>query len=152
MDYKDARKDQQEAATLAPMIDAASTYPLVKTVHVVCVACSVTLFAARWLGVLCACVWPMDRPARIGSVAIDTLLLSAGVSLWVMGGWHPWHTPWLGAKLLALVGYVLLGSWALKRAPTRTAKLAFGLAALGVAAYMVGVALRHHPVSWGYGW
>lgn len=123
-------------------------YQLVKTVHHLSIALSLTLFAARWAGVLAQSAWPMRRPVRLTSVAIDTVLLSAGVALWVLGGWHPWHSPWLGAKLLALVVYVLLGSWALKRAHSRSGKLLCGVLALAVAAHMVGMALQHHPAGW----
>lgn len=127
-------------------------YTAVKHLHLLTVAVSVSLFAARWTGVLASRVWPMRRSVRLASVAIDTALLAAGVSLWALGGWHPWHTPWLGTKLLALVAYVLLGSWALKRARTWAGKLLSGLAALGMVGYMVGVAMRHHPASWWSGW
>ena len=134
------------------MTDAVSAYPLIKTVHLLCVASSVLLFAARWLGVLAGRAWPMHSSIRLASVSIDTVLLGAGVSLWALGGWHPWHTPWLGTKLLALLAYVLLGSWALKRATTWAGELLFGVAALGMVGYMVGVAMRHHPASWLTGW
>lgn len=127
-------------------------YSAIKQLHLLCIICSVWLFAARWTGVLANQTWPMGHRVRMASVTIDTALLAAGVSLWTIGGWHPWHTPWLGTKLLALVAYVLLGSWALKRAGSWTGRLLFGLAALGMAGYMVGVAMRHHPASWWSGW
>ena len=129
------------------MLDA-TAYPLVKTIHLLSIVFSLSLFAARWLGVLTHAGWAMQRHTRLASVAIDTVLLSAGVALWVLGGWHPWHSPWLGAKLLVLVVYVLLGTWALKRAHSRQGHLVFGLLALGVAAHMVGMALHHHPAGW----
>lgn len=126
----------------------ASLYPLVKSLHHLSIALSLMLFAARWLGVLAGAAWPLGRAARHGSAAIDTVLLMAGSTLWVLGGWHAWHHPWLGAKLLALVGYVVLGSWALKRARSRRGHALFGVLALAVAAQMVGMALHHHPAGW----
>jgi uncharacterized membrane protein SirB2 len=129
-------------------MDSASLYPLVKSVHLLCVALSLSLFAARWLGGLAGAAWPLGPVARRGSVAIDTALLCAGVSLWWLGGWNPWHHPWLGAKLLSLVVYVGLGSWALKRAQSRRGRGVFGLLALAVASQMVGMALHHHPAGW----
>lgn len=130
------------------MLEAINAYALVKTTHHLSVALSVLLFAARWLGVLGQAAWVMQGPTRLLSVAIDTVLLSAGVALWVLGGWHPLHNPWLGAKLLALVVYVLLGSWALRRARSRTGQLVFGLLAVVMATQMVGMALHHHPAGW----
>lgn len=130
------------------MSNAINAYPYVKTVHILSVVLSLSLFVARWLGVLVSKKWPMLRRIRLLSIGIDIVLLSAGAALWTMGGWHPWHTPWLGVKLLMLVVYVLLGSWALKRSQSRTGHLFFGLLALTVAAQMVGVALHHDATGW----
>lgn len=124
------------------------TYALIKSVHHLTVGLSLALFVCRWVGVLRCHRWPMTRPARLGSVAIDVVLLSAGVTLWVWGGWHPWHNPWLGAKLLLLVCYVLAGSWALKRAQSQTGRVMSGLLALSIAAHMLGSAWHHHPAGW----
>lgn len=127
-------------------------YLHVKTIHHTSIALSLLLFTARWLGVLARAHWPMKRPVRIASVAIDTVLLTAGVSLWLLGGWHPWHSPWLGTKLGLLVVYVVLGSWALKRAHTPAGHALAGVLALATAAQMVGVAIHHHPSGWVWGW
>jgi uncharacterized membrane protein SirB2 len=124
------------------------TYALVKTVHHLAIGLSLSLFGIRWLGVLARQQWPMGAGVRLTSVGIDVVLMGAGATLWVLGGWHPWHSPWLGAKLLLLVLYVLAGSWALKRAQTQTGRVVSGLVALGIAAHMVGTALHHHPAGW----
>lgn len=79
---------------------------------------------------------------------IDTVVLGGGVTLWTLGNWHPWQHTWLGAKLVLLVVYVLLGSWALKRAKSRVGKVAFGVLAVTVALHMVGIAAHHHPAGW----
>jgi|GEM_PF-3477431 len=56
-------------------------YAFIKHLHVLSVACSLALFAARWLGVLRQAPWPMRPRVRGLSVAIDTLLLVAGLAL-----------------------------------------------------------------------
>ena len=58
---------------------------------------------------------------------------------------NPWHDHWLGAKLLLV--YIGLGSYALKRAPTRATKAAFFVAALSCVAFMASIALRHNPLG-----
>ena len=82
------------------------------------------------------------------SVGIDTLLLSAGASLWFVLALNPLQQTWLGAKLMLLVLYIGLGSLALKRAPSlRSKSLALGAAA-AIAAIMVGIGWTRHPLGW----
>jgi uncharacterized membrane protein SirB2 len=132
------------------MQDIGVFYPQVKLLHLWAVSLSLALFTARWLGVLLCAQWPMRHAVRGVSVGIDVVLLSAGVGLWTLGGWSLSQSPWLLAKLMLLVGYILLGSWALKRARSARGRMLFGLAALTVAAQMVGIAFMHHPLGWGF--
>ena len=80
---------------------------------------------------------------RGASVAIDTLLFGAGVSMWVMLSLHRARDHWLGAKLSLIVLYIVLGSLALKRAPTRVAKAVAFAAALACIAAVAAIALTH---------
>ena len=123
-------------------------YPLTLYAHISLVITSVSLFAARGLGVLAGQTWPMRQVWRGLSVWIDTALLSAGGLLWYMLQFNPWHDHWLGAKLVLLVVYILLGSYALKRAPTHAAKAVFFTAALLCIAFMASIALNHSPLGW----
>lgn len=107
--------------------------------HLALVIASGSLFALRAFATLAGARWPMHRVLRVGSVAIDTLLLAAGATLWALLSLNPWRDHWLGAKLLLLVVYVLLGTWALKRARTGAARAAFTVAALAVFATMVSI-------------
>jgi uncharacterized membrane protein SirB2 len=50
-------------------------------------------------------------------------------------------------KVVLLVVYVVLGSIALKRGPTRRIRLAAFLAALLTIAFLVSVAFAHHPLG-----
>ena len=118
-------------------------YLPLRQVHLGAVAASLTLFAARGMAVLGARRWPMAPAARWGSVAIDSVLLSAGALLWTALGLSPVRDTWLGAKLVLLLVYIVLGSYALKRAPARTAKAAFFVAALLCVAAMVVIARAH---------
>lgn len=123
-------------------------YPLVLYTHISLVIVSVSLFAARGLAVLTGQSWPMRQVWRGWSVWIDSALLSAGGLLWYMLQFNPWHDHWLGAKLVLLVVYILLGSYALKRAPTRAAKAVCFVAALLCIAFMASIALHHNPLGW----
>lgn len=126
----------------------ARVYPLAVWLHVGLVVTSVALFAARGLGVLGRQAWPMRRVWRGLSVWIDVGLLSAGATLWYLLRFNPWHDHWLGAKLVLLVVYIVLGSFALKRARTRSGQLLCLVAALLCVAFMASIALRHSPLGW----
>lgn len=54
---------------------------------------------------------------------------------------------WLTAKVLLLVVYIVLGSFALKRGRTRRVRVACCFAALCVFAFIASVARAHDP--WG---
>ena len=112
------------------------------------VTASLSLFAARGLGVLCLQGWPMRRGWRLASVGIDVGLLVAGGLLWWALQHNPVHEPWLASKLALLPVYVVLGSMALKRARTRTARGAYFLAALACVLTMVSIARLRHPAGW----
>ena len=60
----------------------------------------------------------------------------------------PWQLPWLGAKLLALLVYIGVGTIAIKRGATPTVRVLAAVVAVAVFAYMVGAAIHHSPLSW----
>jgi len=124
-----------------------SLYPWLKPAHVGLVITSGALFAVRGLAVLTHQAWPMRRGWRLLSYSVDTLLLTAGVWLWLVLQLSPVRDAWLGTKLLLLVVYIVLGSLALKRgrAP-RVRALAF-VAACTVYVFMASVARGHHPLG-----
>lgn len=122
-------------------------YPELKVLHVTVVLLSGALFALRGLAMLGGQTWGMARSVRLGSYAIDTLLLAAGLALWGALGLNPARELWLGVKLLLLLLYIVLGSLALKRARSRSGRVAALVAALACYAYMLSVARLHHPLG-----
>jgi len=125
----------------------AELYPWFLPTHIALVSSSVALFVARGLGVLAGKTWPMAAWVRYGSALIDTTLLAAGCTLWWVLQLNPVQALWLGSKLLLLPVYIVLGSLALKRAPSRAAKAAFLVAALACIGFMASVAVAHHPLG-----
>jgi uncharacterized membrane protein SirB2 len=129
------------------MRDVTAWYSELKATHISLVLMSGLLFAWRGALVLAGRSWAMARPWRLLSYGIDTLLLAAGVTLWAVLSLNPVASPWLGVKLMLLVLYIVLGSLALKRAPTPALQRASYAGALGVYLFMVSVALTHHPLG-----
>jgi uncharacterized membrane protein SirB2 len=132
-------------------MNALSWYPWLKPLHIALAAASVALFASRGLGVLAGQSWPMARPLRRLVIGIDTALLAAGAALWWMLALNPLQQRWLGAKLLLIVAYIVLGSFALRRARSRGARVLAFAAALGCIAAVASIALAHDaraPLRW----
>jgi uncharacterized membrane protein SirB2 len=89
--------------------------------------------------------WYMAAPLRYVSYTIDTVLLTAAMMLATVLHQYPFVNGWLTTKVLLLVVYVVLGSLALKRGATRSARaLSFG-AALVVYGFIISVARAHDP-------
>ena len=128
-------------------MNLAAWYPWIKAAHIALVTASGSLFALRGLSLLAGAHWPSRPAARLSSVVIDTLLLVAGATLWAVLHLNPLRDHWLGAKLLLLVLYVLLGTWALRRARGTARRLLFFAAALLVFATMVSIALTRRPLG-----
>ncbi|HYJ40518.1 MAG TPA: SirB2 family protein [Steroidobacteraceae bacterium] len=120
-------------------------YPEIKWVHIAAVLTSGGLFALRGVAMLAGARWYMAAPLRYLSYTVDTVLLTAALMLATMLHQYPFVQSWLTVKVLLLVVYVVLGSYALKRGATRAARtLALG-AALLVFAFIISVARAHDP-------
>lgn len=119
-------------------------YPQIKSAHIAAVLASGSLFFLRGLAMNLGARWAMTWPIRYLSYTIDTVLLTAALMLATMLHQYPFVHSWLTAKILLLVAYVVLGSYALKRARTRGARLGCWIGALVLFASMIGIARAHH--------
>lgn len=122
-------------------------YHVIKAVHVSLVALSGTLFAVRGLGVLFNIGAAMAPHTRKISVAIDTTLLTVALLLLFTLKLNPLTVHWLQMKLGLLVAYIWFGTLALRRARTRSGKVAAFVAALLCFGMMVAVARTHNPAG-----
>ena len=120
-----------------------------KLAHMAAAALSIGLFTLRGCWMLAESPLREARWTRALPHVIDTVFLATGIWLAIRIQQYPFVQPWLTAKVLALVGYIVLGSIALKRGPTKAIRAAAFFAALAVFAYIVGVARTRHPASWG---
>jgi uncharacterized membrane protein SirB2 len=123
-------------------------YLEIRNAHIVAVSMSGALFAIRAIaGNLFGATWTMATPTRYLSYTIDSILLTAALMLMTIVQQFPFVHAWLTVKVLLLIGYIVLGSFALKRAETRPARLAYTAAAIVVFAFIVGVARTHNPLG-----
>ena len=120
-------------------------YPDLKAAHV-------TLAILSGGGFLLRAWWMLrDAPllnhpvTRVLPHINDSLLLVTAVWLAVWSGQYPLSQDWLTVKLVALLCYIVLGSFALKRGRTRTIRVSASIGAVLAFAYIVGVALTRTP-------
>jgi len=112
-----------------------------KHFHMGCAALSGSLFLLRGAWMLRASGMLQQRWVRIAPHIVDTLLLASAIGLAVWSQQYPGQQAWLTAKVLALLGYIVLGTIALKRGRTRGQRLAAFIGALALFAYIVTVAV-----------
>ena len=128
-------------------------YPQIKWVHIAAVFASGALFLLRGLLVQAGRErWAMLAPLRFLSYGIDTVLLSAALMLLTILPHAMYANGWLAIKLVLLVGYVVLGSLALRRGRSARVRTWCYFAALAVYFTIIGIARAHHPLGWLQTW
>lgn len=128
-------------------IKSLALYPDVKAVHVTAAAVSGTYFLLRGLAVQLRGRWPQAAPARYLSYAVDTVLLIAGVTLASILPRAMFANGWLDVKLLFVAAYIVLGTFALKRARTPMGKRLCLIGAIATFVIVVTIAVSHSPLG-----
>ena len=121
--------------------------PLVKPLHVLVALASGAGFALRGVWMLRGSPLLQVRVVRVLPHLLDTVLLASGVFLAVALQFSPTAQPWLAAKLLLLLAYIVAGVIALRRGRTRRVRTVAMLVALGCYALIVVSAVTHRPLG-----
>lgn len=127
-------------------------YTLLRTAHIATVHISLVLFLLRGFWMLRESPRLNDRWVRTLPHVNDTLLLTAAIAMLVVGSLNPLEHPWLMAKILGLLAYIGVGTVALKRGKTKAVRIKALVAALGIFAYIIAVAVTKQVVpgvAWG---
>lgn len=122
-------------------------YPQIKLVHIAAVLASGLLFLLRGAALHAGQTWAMAAPLRYLSYTVDTVLLTAALMLATLLHQYPFVHGWLTTKVVLLIVYIVLGTFALKRGATRNIRIACWLAALLVYGFIISVARAHHPAG-----
>lgn len=126
-------------------------YAVVKLIHQSAVTLSFAGFFARGIGSLAGAAWVRSRAALALPQVIDSVLLLSALTLaWLLRA-NPLTTPWLLAKIGALVIYIGLGTLALRAGLPRGLRAAAWLLALATFGFIVSVAITKRPVGY-FGW
>ncbi len=112
-----------------------------KILHITCVALSFTGFFIRGIWMLQDSVFLQNKWVKIVPHIVDAILLTTALSMLYVGHISVLEHSWLVAKILALLVYIGLGVYALKRGKTKRIRLFFWLAGLLLFMYIVSVAI-----------
>ena len=117
----------------------------IKHLHMTAVGLSLILFVIRAYWSVTGSALLQHRLVRILPHVVDTVLLVCGVVLAAMLG--P-EQPWILTKIVLLIAYIGVGTYAIKRGRTPRARLIAAICAVAIFIYIVGVALSKNPASW----
>ncbi len=120
-------------------------YLWIKHTHISMVTITTLFFAIRLF-------WMVKRPALLQRrwvkrfpPVIDTILLVSGITMAVLTHQYPFQQPWLTAKVLALIAYILFGMVALKWGSTLRIRLIAGACACASVGYIISSAVTRNP-------
>ena len=115
-------------------------YSQLKVIHISLAMVSVSGFIVRWWWMRSESELLKHKISRSLPHVIDTLFLGSGIWLTVITQQYPLTQHWLSAKLIGLLAYIVLGSFALKRASTTRGRSICFVAALLVFGWIISVA------------
>lgn len=122
------------------------SYDTLLAIHRFTVVMSLTLFLLRG-------AWRMiDSPmmnkkwVKIVPHINDTALIAAAIGMLVVGSLNPLENEWLLAKIIALLAYITLGTFAIKRGKTPLQRNLAFVGSLTVFGYIVAVAMTKQVV------
>jgi uncharacterized membrane protein SirB2 len=121
-------------------------YLTFKSLHLLMAALSISGFVIRGYWMMTSSEYLSHRVVRVAPHIIDTVFLLSGIWLALM--LNAFAAPWLIAKIIGLVLYIVLGAIALKRGPTMRIRAVAFVAALVTFAYIIGAAVTKSPASW----
>jgi uncharacterized membrane protein SirB2 len=119
---------------------------MLKSIHIACVVLSFMLFFMRGIWLMRGSSLMQQRWVKIAPHSIDTILLTSAILLAWQLGYSPVNSPWLAAKIGALLLYIGLGMLAFRFAKTNGLRLWAWMAALLTFAYIVATAITHDPL------
>ena len=121
-------------------------YLSLRMIHITCVAIAAAGFLLRGAWMLGHSPLLDHRVTRTLPHINDTLLLGAAIGMVWIANLNPLDHPWLLAKLVGLMLYIVLGSIALRRGRTMQVRVLAFAGALATLGYIVAVALTRNPL------
>jgi len=125
-------------------------YYTLKLAHVACVVISGTLFIYRYARLRIYPDQPLPKALKVLPHINDTVLLFSAIGMLSLIGLNPFTTPWLLAKIVALVLYIVLGIICMRSLPGSRRQFVSFVAAISAFAYIVLVGLSKQAFPLAY--
>ncbi|NLC36636.1 MAG: SirB2 family protein [Alcaligenaceae bacterium] len=122
-------------------------YLLIKHLHMTAAGLSIFFFIIRAYWSITENGLLQKKAVKIAPHIIDTVLLAAAIWLSILLG-PAAAQPWVLTKIVLLIAYIGVGTIAIKRGCTPRSRAIAAVIAVLIFAYIVGVAIKHHPASW----
>ena len=123
-------------------------YPILKVLHTIFATLTICGFLLRGYWLITGSVLFRNRVTRVAPHIVDTLFLATAIWMVAELRFTPLQQPWLQAKLVGLLAYILLGMTAFRFSRTVEIRLAAFIGAIVSFVYVVGAALSKSPASW----
>ncbi len=120
-------------------------YSLTKHIHMTFAGLSFLGFIIRGYWMISGSNILHAKPVKIVPHVVDTVLLVSAIVLVVLTGFYPLKVDWVTLKVLLLVAYIILGTFALKRGKTKASKIICFILALITFISIYGLAI-HKPI------
>ncbi len=125
-------------------------YYMLKMGHVTCVVISGTLFIYRYARLRIYPDQPLPKALKVLPHINDTALLASAIGMLSLIGLNPFTTPWLQAKIMALLMYIVLGMICMRSLPRSRSQAVSFVAAISVFAYILLVGLSKQVIPLGH--
>jgi len=123
---------------------------MLKLAHVSCVVISGSLFIYRYARLSLHPDRSLPKALKVLPHINDTVLLACAIGMLSLVALNPFTTPWLLAKIMALLVYIVLGALCLRSLPGSRRQAVSFAAAISVFTYILLVGLSKQVIPLGY--
>ena len=123
-----------------------TAYNFLKFAHISFVAVSGSLFVYRYFLLNLRPEQPLPKALKVLPHVNDSLLLACAIGMLFIGHMNPFETPWLLAKIIALVIYIGLGAMCMRATPRSRRQTISFASSIAVFGYILLVALTKQVI------
>jgi len=124
-----------------------SLYLIIKKLHMYIALTSGSFFILRWMLLMFNLKCANNKYIRYASYLIDSLLLSLAIYLIYILPKTYFNNGWIYLKILLVINYIILGSFAIKRAKTKINKIICFILAILIFSQIYFIAKFKHPLG-----